>query len=493
MATFADDKDVSTGDGSDDVHSVPAEAYKNRTPEEVKLDRRIVFKTDVIVLSMLVVVATLEFLDKNALAYAAVWGLKTDTNLEGQDYSWVASVFYFGYLGALPVCLYLTTIMRSPAKLIGISTTLWGIVLLCMAACHNYGGLITVRFFLGVCEAAILPSYMHLNAQWWRREEQALRTALWYNTLAGIFGGILSYAIGHINGKLAVWKYLFLIYGSITVVVGGVVTLALPTSPETAWFFTPAERQRVSVRLADNQQSKESKRFRPKQIVEALRSPQYWLLVVFAIAQAITNAGITNFNPLIINGFGFSQSRTTLMATPQAAVALVAQIAFSALAYFKPNIRSLLWVLSCLPALVGAVMIHVLDHVKQRGAALAGVYLMGWYNVSWVLALSLATSNTAGTTKKAFQSTSIAVAYAVGNIVGPQGFRASEAPTYTSGIAMMLACFAIMAVTGVLYGFTCHTLNKRRDAQYGPVTQLGAHNPTEDITDGENTQFRYSL
>lgn len=69
----------------------------------------------------------------------------------------VASVFYYGYLGALFACLWLVT--KVPAgKLIGISTTAWGVVLLCMAACKNYGGLITVRFFLGMCEAACVLS-----------------------------------------------------------------------------------------------------------------------------------------------------------------------------------------------------------------------------------------------------------------------------------------------------------------------------------------------
>jgi hypothetical protein len=41
------------------------------------------------------------------------------------------------------------------------------------------------------------------------------------------------------------------------------------------------------------------------------------------------------------------------------------------------------------------------------------VYLMGFYNVPWVLCLSLVTSNTAGTTKKSFSSVSVAIAYAV--------------------------------------------------------------------------------
>lgn len=46
------------------------------------------------------------------------------------------------------------------------------------------------------------------------------------------------------------------------------------------------------------------------------------------------------------------------MATPQAAVALVAQVFCTTLAFFIPNIRCILWVVGTLPALAGAVMIH---------------------------------------------------------------------------------------------------------------------------------------
>jgi MFS family permease len=70
----------------------------------------------------------------------------------------------------------------------------------------HVGLLATVRFFLGIFEAAVLPCMMLLNPMWYRKEEQPLRTAFWYNTFAGVFGGILSYAIGGIDGSLATWK-----------------------------------------------------------------------------------------------------------------------------------------------------------------------------------------------------------------------------------------------------------------------------------------------
>lgn len=461
-----------------------------RTPEETKLDRRILLKTDAFVLSLLVLVATFEFLDKNALAYAAILGLKDDTGLVNQEYSWLGSIFYFGYLSMLPPTLWLLTKVPT-GKVIGVSTSGWGICLICMAACQNFAGLATVRFFLGVFEATILPCFMVMSATWWKRSEQALRTALWYNTFAGIFGGILAYAMANIPGPLAKWRYLFIIYGSITTTLGIYTTLMLPSTPGRAWFLNESEKMRAVERLASNQQGKMIAGFKMSQCVEALKSPSYWLLIIFTIAQSVTNAGITNFNPLIINGFGYSPQRTTLLATPQAAVAFISQFSLGLLAQYVPNLRCIIWCMSTLPAIAGAMIVRLADHEAQRNLALGGVYLMGFYNVSWVMALSLATSNNSGVTKKSFASTSIAVAYAVGNIIGPQFFLTKEAPTYQTGILAMFICFAIMFVTGAAYAAVQIITNKRR-ALIPMIEDNSEHTSEIDLTDGQNLRFRYS-
>lgn len=91
-------------------------------------------------------------------------------------------------------------------KYIGGCLVAWGACLCLLAACHNFAGLAVIRFLLGVFEAALLPCLLLVNAKWYRRNEQPLRTAFWYNTFAGVFGGILSYAIGHIKGDLPTWK-----------------------------------------------------------------------------------------------------------------------------------------------------------------------------------------------------------------------------------------------------------------------------------------------
>ncbi|KAF4498669.1 allantoate permease [Fusarium agapanthi] len=487
-----------TGEGAakDMAQSVASDHVQDEVLELTKAQsKRLLLKTDLVVMPLAVLSMTLAFLDKNALGYAAIFGIKEDAHLKSQEYSWLSSIFYFGYLAMGFPNLWLMT--KIPiGKYVGGSLTLWGIALCFMALCHNFAGLATIRFLLGVFEAAVLPCMMIINSMWYLRNEQPLRTAFWYNTFAGVFGGILSYAIGQINGSLSTWKYIFLIYGSCTILAGALVFFGLPDTPSKAWFFTEEEKKLAMIRLAPNQTGIESnKKFQTVQILEALRDPKCYCIWLGVFGYALANAGITNFNPLIIAGYGFSKTKTVLMATPQAAVAMISQAILTTIAFFIPNLRCIFWIFGALMGLVGAVMVHSLDVATQRDASLAGVYLMGFYNVPWVFLISLSSSNTAGATKKSFMGVSIAIVYAVGNIVGPQFFLDRQAPTYVLGIGSMLFAFALMAATGLTYYVLCGIENKRRDKQYGNAhddTDIGLEAERSDKTDWQNPNFRYT-
>lgn len=98
--------------------------------------------------------------------------------------------------------------------------------------------------------------------------------------------------------------------------------------------MTAREKQVAQARTIANQTGRDTRGdIKWNQIIEALQDPKYWTCVVLAITQPITNAGVSNFNPLIISQFGFSTARTTLLATPQAAVAMIVQISLTLLAF----------------------------------------------------------------------------------------------------------------------------------------------------------------
>lgn len=66
--------------------------------------------------------------------------------------------------------------MRAPlAKYVASTVVLWGIVLMCHAATKDYAGLMTVRFFLGVTEAAVGPGFSLIVGLFYKREEQPAR------------------------------------------------------------------------------------------------------------------------------------------------------------------------------------------------------------------------------------------------------------------------------------------------------------------------------
>ena len=59
------------------------------TPEE---NKRILRKVDIAILPIILVIYCLQSLDKTALSYASVFGLIDDTNLQGQEYSWLGAI-----------------------------------------------------------------------------------------------------------------------------------------------------------------------------------------------------------------------------------------------------------------------------------------------------------------------------------------------------------------------------------------------------------------
>jgi MFS family permease len=72
--------------------------------------------------------------------------------------------------------------------------------------------------------------------------------------VAGIFGGLLGYAIGHITTGLPQWMYVFLIFGAISITWGVVFLLFMPDLPASARFLSEREKVVAVERVAVNRQ-----------------------------------------------------------------------------------------------------------------------------------------------------------------------------------------------------------------------------------------------
>ena len=85
-------------------HSHDADEAMNafESGEIIELDeatnRRLLRTIDRHLIPLMCVVYGLNYLDKTTLSYASVMGIKKDIHLKGDDYQWLGSMFYFGYL-----------------------------------------------------------------------------------------------------------------------------------------------------------------------------------------------------------------------------------------------------------------------------------------------------------------------------------------------------------------------------------------------------------
>ncbi|WEW57873.1 Allantoate permease [Emydomyces testavorans] len=395
---------------------------------------------------LMCVIYGLNYLDKTTLSYASVMGLKKDTNLKGDNYQWLGSMFYFGYLAwEWPTTRLL---QRLPlAKYSAFCMVAWGSVLTCFAAVQNFSGAVALRFFLGVFEAAVTPGFALLTSQWYTKREQAIRVNLWFsfNGWAQVFGAVLAYGIAvgsRIYGtSIAPWKTLFITTGLLTVSLGVLFWWFIPDNQLNARWLSKKDRTLAVERVRVNQQGIGNKQFKMYQLKEALTDPISWAIVFYGISSSIPNGGISNFFSQLIVSFGYTPEQSLLYGAPGGAVQVIS-LFFNAVgvAYFQ---RRLIIATSGLyVGIIGVILMVALPASNNIGR-LVGYCLTQAVTTGFVCILALISSNIAGYTKKTTVAAMFLMGYCTGNIIGPQTFRPENAPDYTPAKITILVCWSL--------------------------------------------------
>ncbi|KAG9008332.1 hypothetical protein FRB94_013378 [Tulasnella sp. JGI-2019a] len=300
------------------------EKYGEDGSIDPEAERRLVRKLDFLILPCLSMCYCFYYVDKTTLSYAAIFGIKapgTGLNLVGTQYSWLSSIFYFGWLAwAIPSNLLLQRF--PPATYLAFNIFMWGALLMAQAASTKFVHMAVLRLLSGAFEAIADPAFMLITSMFCTRAEQPNRISFWYsaNGIGTAAGGLLGYAIGHIHGSLQSWRYEFIIIGAICSGWAIVLLFILPNSPATSVFLTRDERLMACARLRKNQTGVENRNFKMSQVIEAFTDIKTWLFFLLGFVGNIPNGGISNFSTLIIKGLGFDTLHTALLAIPQGAL-----------------------------------------------------------------------------------------------------------------------------------------------------------------------------
>ena len=128
--------------------------------------------------------------------------------------------------------------------------------------------------------------------------------------------------------------------------------------------------------------------------------------------------------------------------------------------------------------------------------------------------MSLLSRNVAGQTKKSVSTASLFLAWAVGNMIGPQVFQSKDAPRYFTCFSVHMGCYGcIIILLGILrwhlrcenikrdllqvmlqifryYGWSSSTDLKLQEEDWR-ASEANLGNAFDDLTDKENLSFRY--
>lgn len=389
-------------------------------------------------------------------------GIKADIHLVGDNYQWLGSMFYFGYIAwEYPTNRLL---QRLPlGKYSAFCVFMWGAVLACFAAVQNFSGAVAVRFFLGVFEAAVTPGFALFTSQWYTKAEQATRTGIWFsfNGFAQIFGGLVAYGIAKGTEKhgsaLAGWRIVFLFAGLLTAALGVIFWFVIPDNQLNARWLKKEDRILAIERVRVNQQGIGNKHFKLYQLKEALLDPLSWAFFFYALVADIPNGGLTNFFSQLIVSFGYTPQQSLLYGAPGGAVEVVALIA-SGWVGSKLGQRLLVSMVGLSIALLGMILIVALPLAAKEGR-LAGYYLTQASPTPFVALLSLISTNVAGYTKKTTVAAMYLIAYCAGNIIGPQTFRPQDAPRYVPAEITIIVCYALCLIDVLFIWWYCKRQN----------------------------------
>ncbi|KAL7893525.1 MFS general substrate transporter [Trichoderma sp. SZMC 28014] len=406
----------------------------------------------------------LMYVDKQTLGSSAILGILEDAHLNANQYNWLSSIFYFGYMVAEWPQNW--ALQRFPVgKWLAGNLIVWGGITLLHIPCNNFASLFVVRFLLGLSEACIVPAFLLSMSMFFTYQEQAIMMSVMWSigNSSPITSGFLSYGVLWINtGSFHPWKWLMVITGVITIVFGILVYLLFPDSPLHATFLTYEERAQAVLRIKENNSGIENKHFKKHQFIEAVKDPKTWLFALHALSQEMGN-GINNQTSLIINSFGFTVFQTTLLSTVSGVIAFFTLSAAAIALYKTRNARAWISLVAYVPAVISSILLLALPW-SNRWGLIVGVWLRYTTGVPYAVVMIWAANASAGHTKKTTVIALYHIGYGVGNIISPQLFEPRWKPRYKPTWIILLVFSAILPsiVIGVLRVYLWRE-NKRRD------------------------------
>ena len=165
--TYADHEIDPTGDGN----KSEAQHMTQLTEEELVWEKQLKRKIDFLIMPMCCIVYLMNYIDRNNYPAARLQGMPEDLGMSDNEYSIGLSILFVGYVTMQVPSNLLLNYCGRPSWYLGFFICAWGLVSLLSSQAKSAGGMIALRFILGLVEAPFFAGVLFYLSKWYTKNE----------------------------------------------------------------------------------------------------------------------------------------------------------------------------------------------------------------------------------------------------------------------------------------------------------------------------------
>jgi MFS transporter, ACS family, tartrate transporter len=279
--------------------------------DDADLARATLRRVSVRLLPLLFILYICNFVDRTNVAIASLQ-MNIDLHLSASAYAFGVGIFFLGYvLFEVPSNVILARVgARRWIARIMIS---WGLVASAMMFMRTPLHFYLLRLLLGVAEAGFFPGVVYYLSHWFPAPQRAraLSRFMIAIPLAAAVGSPFGALVLGLDGRLGLagWRWLFLVEGIPSVLLGFSVLALLTERVEDARWLSHEQRAWLDARL--RRDADESGAPHGVSLLRALTHPTLWLLGFPYLLMNTATYGYTYWAPIVIRDTLHSSYLTT--------------------------------------------------------------------------------------------------------------------------------------------------------------------------------------
>ncbi|KAH7311495.1 major facilitator superfamily domain-containing protein [Stachybotrys elegans] len=478
--------------GREHLHAAipPHESYEGHhrfdptaewTAEE---ERKVVRKTDLRLLTWLCLMFFGLQLDRGNLSNTLADDLLDDLGLTTDDYNNGTTIQLVFFLGAEFPVQFLTK-RYGFKRVLPTLMICWGLVSSFQAFMTGRASFYVTRALIGMFEGGFIPGTILMATYFYTSKELSIRLAAFWSTLnvARVISALLAAGLLEMRGVdgRPGWFWLLLLEGILTVLIGAVSMIYLPSSPvstqtvlwRTPWYTEREEVIMVNRILRDDPAKgltalKEPATF--KDVKAAWTDSSLWGLYLVGLVAYIPATPVQAYLTLTLRRVGnFSTLASNLLTAPSAALQIITMLALAfSSEYFNERAFHCLfgevWLLPLFTALL-----TIPDGGREWGR-FSIITLISGYPYFHPIVSSWISENSFDVKKRAIAAATYNVIVQIGSLIGSQIYRRWDGPYYKTGNTVCISILSLAIVVFIVQRQWLIHLNKRKEREWERMT-----------------------